>query len=61
VVISRDKILTAAHCLFNERTRRVIPAEARHFLVGYRTGRYSVHVRLRDRPQLRSAALYSKL
>jgi len=28
VVIARDKILTAAHCLFNARTRRFIPAEA---------------------------------
>ena len=46
VVISRDKILTAAHCLFNDRTRRFIPAEALHFLVGYRTGRYSAHARV---------------
>jgi protease YdgD len=46
VVISRDKILTAAHCLFNYRTRRFIPAEALHFLVGYRTGRYSAHARI---------------
>jgi protease YdgD len=46
VVISRDKILTAAHCLFNARTRRFIPAEALHFLVGYRTGRYSAHARI---------------
>ncbi len=46
VVISRDKILTAAHCLFNYRTRRFIPADALHFLVGYRTGRYSAHARI---------------
>lgn len=46
VVISRNKILTAAHCLFNQRTRRFIPAEALHFLVGYRTGRYSAHARI---------------
>src|SRR3954466_3467881 len=46
VVIARDKILTAAHCLFNARTRRLIPAGALHFLVGYRTGRYSVHARV---------------
>ena len=46
VVISRDKILTAAHCLFNYRTRRFIPAAALHFLVGYRTGRYSAHARI---------------
>ncbi|MEI8153219.1 MAG: serine protease [Hyphomicrobiales bacterium] len=46
VVISQDKILTAAHCLFNQRTQRFIPAEALHFLVGYRTGRYSAHARI---------------
>ena len=46
VLISRDKVLTAAHCLFNYRTRRFIPADALHFLVGYRTGRYSAHARI---------------
>src|SRR5712691_6410308 len=46
VVIAHDKILTAAHCLFNARTRRFIPARALHFLVGYRTGRYSAHARV---------------
>jgi protease YdgD len=46
VVISRDRILTAAHCLYNFRTRRFIPAEALHFLVGYRIGRYSAHARI---------------
>ena len=46
VVISREKILTAAHCVYNQRTQHFIPADALHFLVGYRTGRYSVHVRI---------------
>jgi protease YdgD len=46
VLIARDKVLTAAHCLFNYRTRRYIAADALHFLVGYRTGRYSAHVRI---------------
>jgi protease YdgD len=46
VLISRDKVLTAAHCLFNDRSGRYIPADALHFLVGYRTGRYSAHVRI---------------
>ena len=46
MVISRDKILTAAHCLYNYRTRRFIAAPALHFLVGYRTGRYSAHARI---------------
>src|SRR5688572_32958549 len=46
VLISRDKILTAAHCLFNYRTRRYIPPGSLHFLIGYRTGRYSAHARI---------------
>jgi protease YdgD len=46
VVISPDKILTAAHCLFNYRTQRFISPEALHFLVGYRTGHYSAHARI---------------
>ena len=46
VVIARDKILTAAHCVYNARSRRFIPAEQLHFLVGYRTGRYSAHARI---------------
>jgi protease YdgD len=46
VLISRDKILTAAHCLFNYRTGRFITADALHFLVGYRTGRYAAHARI---------------
>jgi protease YdgD len=46
VLISRDKVLTAAHCLFNYRTRRFIAADMLHFLVGYRTGRYAAHVRI---------------
>ena len=46
VVISRDQILTAAHCVFNFRTRRFIPAASLHFMVGYRTGRYAAHARI---------------
>jgi protease YdgD len=46
VLISRDKVLTAAHCLFNHRTGRFVSADAVHFLVGYRTGRYAAHARI---------------
>src|SRR3954452_17045256 len=46
VVIARDKILTAAHCVFNNRARQFIPAAALHFLVGYRTGSYAAHARV---------------
>ena len=45
-VIARDKVLTAAHCVFNRRTGQFIAAEALHFLVGYRTGRYAAHARV---------------
>jgi protease YdgD len=46
VLIARDKVLTAAHCLFNHRTGRFVTADALHFMVGYRTGRYAVHARI---------------
>src|SRR4051812_3810874 len=46
VLIARNKVLTAAHCLFNDRARRYLAAETLHFLVGYHTGRYSVHARV---------------
>jgi protease YdgD len=46
VLISRDKVLTAAHCLFNYRTGRFIRPNALHFLAGYRTGRYAAHARI---------------
>jgi protease YdgD len=46
VVIGRDKVLTAAHCIFNPRTGQFIAAEALHFLVGYRSGKYAAHARV---------------
>lgn len=46
VVISPETILTAAHCVFNDRTRKFIPAASLHFLVGYHRGRYAFHSRI---------------
>ena len=46
VIISRDKILTAAHCIYSERTQRFLPASSLHFLVGYRSGRSTAHARV---------------
>ena len=45
-IISRDKILTAAHCVANSRTGRLLPASALHFMVGYRSGQAAVHARV---------------
>jgi protease YdgD len=46
VAIATDKILTAAHCVFNFRSQRFVPADALHFLMGYRNGHYVVHARV---------------
>jgi protease YdgD len=46
VAIAANKVLTAAHCVFNFRSQRFIPANALHFLLGYRSGRYAMHARV---------------
>ncbi len=38
-------VLTAAHCLWNPRTRRWLPARSIHFVAGYRRGSYLRHSR----------------
>ena len=42
-LIGPNKVLTAAHCIFNERTRYFIRPERIHFLLGYEGGRYRSH------------------
>ena len=46
VAMSRNKVLTAAHCLFNGRSARFATAGSLHFLVGYRAGRPSTEMRV---------------
>ena len=46
VVVARNRVVTAAHCVYNNRTRRFVPAESLHFLAGYRSGRYLAHARV---------------
>ena len=46
VIIGRDKVLTAAHCIYNYKTQRFIPAAALHFLAGYHVGQYAAHARV---------------
>lgn len=41
-------VLTAAHCLFNARTGRLLPPSSLHVLFGYERGGYAAH-RLVDR------------
>lgn len=45
-VIARDRVLTAAHCLYAFRTRRFLPPDAIHVLLGYDRGDYREHARV---------------
>jgi protease YdgD len=45
-IIARDRILTAAHCVYSERLRRFTPASGLHFKIGYRGGRAAIHARV---------------
>jgi protease YdgD len=40
-------VLTAAHCLFNIRTRRYFPSSSLFFLIGFEGERYAGHARVR--------------
>lgn len=42
-VIGRQEVLTAAHCLWNKRTRRWLGPDALNFLAGYRRGEFIAH------------------
>ena len=42
-LISPDVVLTAAHCLYNRRTRALLQAGSLHVLIGYSRGSYRWH------------------
>jgi protease YdgD len=42
-LVAPDVVLTAAHCLYDTRTRRQIAAKDIHFVAGYRRGGYLAH------------------
>src|SRR5262245_11011904 len=46
VLISEHYALTAAHCLFFQRSRRFLPPESLHFILGYENQRYESHLRV---------------
>lgn len=43
-LIAPDVVLTAAHCLYNQRTRAMLRAESLHVLAGYDRGDYRAHL-----------------
>lgn len=46
-LIDRRSVLTAAHCLWNPRTRAMLRPVSLHVLFGYRRDRYTKHVLVR--------------
>jgi protease YdgD len=47
-VIGPREVLTAAHCLWNKRTRRWLTPDALNFLAGYRRGDFVAHGKVVD-------------
>lgn len=47
-LIAPALVLTAAHCLWNTRTRRWLPARSLHFVAGYRRGAFLAHSTVSD-------------
>jgi len=45
VLVGERQVLTAAHCLWNSRTRKWTPPASIHFLAGYSRGSYLGHAR----------------
>ncbi len=45
VLVAPDRVVTAAHCVFNERTGVFLRAEAIHVLLGFARGDYLFHGR----------------
>ena len=39
-------VLTAAHCVYNPRTRQYFPPASLHFLIGFESGSYAAHARV---------------
>lgn len=44
-LIAPSTVLTAAHCVIDRRTRRVVAVDRVHFLPGFRIGDYAAHAR----------------
>lgn len=46
VAIEHSKVVTAAHCIFSERTQRYIAPSSLHFMLGYERGSTVHHARV---------------
>lgn len=42
-LVAADRVITAAHCLYDPRGRRWVHPHEMHFLAGYRLGDYAAH------------------
>ncbi len=48
VLIDEDKVLTAAHCLWNNRLSHMFAPHRVHFVAGYRKGEFVAHARAKS-------------
>ncbi|WP_052716505.1 trypsin-like serine protease [Magnetospira sp. QH-2] len=46
VLVGPKTVLTAAHCLWNQRTLSYLPTQSLHFLAGYSRGDYIAHAKV---------------
>lgn len=44
-LVAPDLVITAAHCVWNQARKRLLPADTIHFLPGYQRGSYLAHAR----------------
>ncbi|MBB5515020.1 V8-like Glu-specific endopeptidase [Rubricella aquisinus] len=47
-LIAEDLVLTAAHCVFHPRSRRMVDPDRIHFLAGWRLGEVAAHRKVRS-------------
>lgn len=45
-LVDRQTVMTAAHCLMNKATDKLLPPQALHFVLGYNRGAYKGHSRV---------------
>ena len=60
-MIAPGQVLTAAHCLWNTKTRDWIPAKSLHFVAGYKQGGYVAHSRVASYRRARTFVYGRKL
>ncbi len=48
VAVAQDQVVSAAHCLYSRQTRRMLPPESLHILLGFVRGSYGLDAAVRS-------------